>query len=199
MHQIVSPRAAAGASAALRVVAELEQARRDDRVAREMSGAGEAPARHRLEVHERLHRRAVPPAELGWVRRDHPAVVEQRGLPRTEPLRNDLVARVLAHEVGAASARPVCGRRGRPRARRGTRRLRGRRRASSVEPDVHVRDRLPDQADGVGPRARHALDAVDEVALQHLRRARDLEIRQPAESSSNTTVISRRARFAPRQ
>src|SRR5512139_2953089 len=31
-----------------------------------------------------------------------------------------------------------------------------------------------------GECARHALDAVDEVRAQHLRRARDLEIRQPA-------------------
>ena len=77
----------------LLVVAELEQARRDDRVAGEVPRARDAAARQRLEVDERLHRRAVPAAELGRVAGDHPAVVEERRLPVAHPLRDELVAR----------------------------------------------------------------------------------------------------------
>ena len=70
----------------LLVVAELEQARRDDRVAGEVQRARDATLRELLEVHERLHRRAVPPAELWRIARDHPAVIEERGLPVARPL-----------------------------------------------------------------------------------------------------------------
>ena len=130
------------------VVAELEQARRDDRIAGEVSRARDAPARQRLEVDERLHRRAVPAAELGRVAGDHPPVVEERRLPVAHPLRHQLVVVAdVALEVEAARALPpACARRGSRRDRRETPRLRAPKRAApclqtaSDEPDACVRN-----------------------------------------------------------
>src|SRR5581483_11207085 len=51
--------------------------------------------RHLLEVHERLDGCRVPAAELGWVAGHHPPVVEQRRLPVTGPLRDDVARLVL--------------------------------------------------------------------------------------------------------
>src|SRR5207253_8584670 len=60
----------------LLVVAELEQARRDDRVPREVAAADQATTRKRLQVYERLNGRAVATTALGRVAGDHPTVVE---------------------------------------------------------------------------------------------------------------------------
>src|SRR5207302_11396296 len=84
-------------------VAELEQAGRDDRVAGEVPRPRNAPAGERLEVDERLHGSAVATAELGWIARDHPSVVEERRLPVTHPLRDEIVVVAdVAREVEAA-------------------------------------------------------------------------------------------------
>ena len=120
MHQMVSPRIAAGASALLLVVAELEQARRDDRVAGEVQRARDAAARPAPRGRRASAPACVAAAELGRVAGDHPAVVEQRGLPVARPVagcssrrRRRAVAR------SRARARPPAA-----RARRGTRRAR---------------------------------------------------------------------------
>jgi hypothetical protein len=72
-------------------VAELQQAGRDDRVTGEVARPRDATVRERLEVDERLHRCAVPAAELGRVARDHPTVIEERRLPVLHPLRDQVV------------------------------------------------------------------------------------------------------------
>src|SRR5262249_29933595 len=93
-----------GREGALLLVAELEQARRDDRVARKVTGPRYAARRERLEVNERLHRRAVPAAELWRIARDHPPVVEERRLPVAHPLRDQLaLGRGVALEVVAGA------------------------------------------------------------------------------------------------
>ena len=85
------------------VVAELQQARRDDRVTGEVARPRDAPAREGLEVDEGLHGCAVTAAELGRVARDHPAMVEEGGLPVAHPLRDELVLVAdVAGEVEAA-------------------------------------------------------------------------------------------------
>src|SRR2546421_9094405 len=74
----------------LLITPEFEKARGDDRVPGEVQRPRDAAARHLLQVDERLHRGAVPAAELRWVRGDHPAVVEQRRLPRSRPRRDEV-------------------------------------------------------------------------------------------------------------
>ena len=136
MHQIVSPRIAAGCERLLVVVAVFEQARRDDRVAGEVAGAQEPPARERLEIDQRLHRCAVPAAEFGRVAGDHPAVVEQRRLPVAHELRYELGFTVgIALEVVAlGESRAAYGHRGTRRARRERPRLAAPRPAARVLP-----------------------------------------------------------------
>ena len=91
------------------VVAEIEQARRDDRVAGKVAAAQNATTRKCLEEDQRLDGCAVAAAELGRVAGDHPAVVEERGLPVAHPLGYEVGAGVdVVLEVEAA---PDLGRR----------------------------------------------------------------------------------------
>ena len=107
------------------------------RVAGEVQRPRDAPARHLLEVDERLHRRGVAPAELGRVAGDHPAVVEQRRLPAAGPLGDDRPRRprsVVGVVVPRRSPRAARARRGTRSARRGRPRPRGPTRAASAPP-----------------------------------------------------------------
>jgi len=93
----------------LLLVAELEQARGDDRIPGEVPAADQATTRERLQVDERLHGRAVATTALGRVAGDHPTVVEQRRLPVAEPLGHELalVTDVLEVEAGGHLRRRV--------------------------------------------------------------------------------------------